>query len=70
MNDHDLIDVNEATRLTGLDKATLYKLARQRRIRSFEVLGRALRFDRADLMDLVRERPVVQESDGERGGRR
>ena len=29
MEDRDLVDVNDAARLTGLDKATLYKLARQ-----------------------------------------
>ena len=55
----DLVDVNEGSRLTGLDKATLYKIARERRIRSFKVLGTALRFERADLLKLVQERPAV-----------
>ena len=45
MQDHDLVDVGDASRLTGLDKTTLYRLARERRVRSFKVLGTALRFD-------------------------
>lgn len=57
MHDRELIDVGEASRLTGLDKTTLYKLARERRLRSFKVLGTALRFDRSDLLKLVQERP-------------
>ncbi len=59
MHDHDLVDVTEASRLTGLDKTTLYRLARERRVRSFKVLGTALRFDRADLLKLVEERPAI-----------
>ena len=59
MEQRDLVDVNQATRLTGLDKATLYRLAREGRLRSFRVLGRALRFDRRDLLNLVVERPVA-----------
>ena len=60
MDTRDLININEATRLTGLDKATLYRLAREGRLRSFRVLGRALRFDRRDLLGLVEERPAVK----------
>ena len=58
MDTQDLVNVNEGSRLTGLDKATLYRLARQGRIRSFKVLGTALRFDRTDLLKLVEERPA------------
>lgn len=60
MKSHHLVDVNEAMRLTGLQQHTLYKLARQRRLRTFRVLGRAIRFDRDDLLGLVREQPAVQ----------
>ena len=60
MQDHDLVDVGNASRPTGLDKTTLYRLARERRIRSFKVLGTALRFERADLLTLVQERPAVR----------
>lgn len=60
MEEHDLVDVTEASRVTGLDKTTLYKLARERRLRSFKVLGTALRFDRADLLKLIEERPEAQ----------
>jgi excisionase family DNA binding protein len=56
----DLIDINEASRLTGLDKATLYKLARQGRVRSYKVLA-ALRFERADVLALVQERAIKGE---------
>lgn len=54
MESPHLVDINEAARLTGLSHSTIYRLARQRRLRSFKVLT-ALRFDRADLMALVRE---------------
>ncbi len=63
MDTRDLVDVNQAARLTGLDKGTLYKLARQGRLRSFKVLGTALRFERADLMALVEERAPAGQKD-------
>ena len=55
--DRDLIDVRDAERVTGLDRATIYRLARQGKLRSFRVLGRSLRFDRADLRLLVKATP-------------
>ena len=58
MVSRDLVDVAEASRLTGLAKATLYKLVHEGRLRSFRVLNRALRFDRADLLALVQEKPL------------
>ncbi len=57
----NLIDVNAGSQLTGLDRATLYGLARQGCIRSFKVLGTALRFDRIDLLKLIEERPASQQ---------
>jgi len=51
-----LLTAEEASELTGLSPNTLRKLAWQRRIRSFKVLG-ALRFKRSDLEELVVERP-------------
>ena len=60
MDTQDLVDVNEGSRVTGLDKATLYRLARQGRIRSFKVLGTAVRFDQTDLLKLGEERPEAQ----------
>lgn len=59
MESRDLVDVAEASRLTGLAKATLYKLAHEGGVRSFKVLNRALRFDRRDLLALVRENDPV-----------
>ena len=58
MEHHTLIDANEASRLCGLSKATIYKLVHQGRLRSFRVLNRTLRFDPADINALVRELPV------------
>ncbi len=51
-----LLTAKEAAEFTGLHPATLRKIAWQRRIRSFKVLG-ALRFKRSDLEELVVERP-------------
>ena len=52
-----LLTAEEAAGLTGLHPGTLRKMAWQRRIRSFKVLG-ALRFKRADLEELIVERPA------------
>jgi predicted DNA-binding transcriptional regulator AlpA len=57
----DLIDVNEAARISGLAKATFYKLVRRQRLRSFKVLA-ALRFDRRDVLALVNERPATDDA--------
>ena len=54
-----LVPASEGERITGLARATLYKLAREGRIRSFKVLGRTLRFEREDLMALVEEQRKV-----------
>ncbi len=51
-----LLSADEASELTGLHPATLRKMAWQRRIRRFKVLG-ALRFKRRDLEELIVERP-------------
>jgi excisionase family DNA binding protein len=61
MEPTELVDVNEAARVTGLDKSTLYKLVNQKRLRSFKVLGTALRFDRRDVLALIREVPARYE---------
>ena len=53
-----LVGIREAGQLTGLDNGTLYKLARQGRVRSYRVLGRSIRFDRSDLEALIRIRPT------------
>jgi excisionase family DNA binding protein len=58
MEHHTLIDANEASRLCGLSKATIYKLAHRGRLRSFRVLNRTLRFDPDDIAAVVRELPV------------
>ena len=64
MKTRDLVDVREAVRLTGLNSATIYRLARrQGQLRSFRVLGRALRFERSDLETLVSERSSPEARD-------
>lgn len=57
---NDLISAEEAAKITGLHSTTIRKLAWQRRIRSFKVLG-ALRFKRSDLEKLIVERPAKEE---------
>ncbi len=52
-----LLNAEEAAALTGLNPATMRKLAWQRRIRSFKVLG-CLRFRQSDLEQLIVERPA------------
>jgi len=59
-----LITAEEASELTGLSPNTLRKLAWQRRIRSFKVLG-ALRFKRSDLEELVVERPKEESNESQ-----
>jgi hypothetical protein len=52
-----LVDAAEGQRITGLSRATLYKLAGSGRVRSFKVLN-TLRFERGDLLALVRPRAI------------
>ena len=61
MAERELVDVYEGARTTGLAPTTLYKLARQRRIRSFKVLS-TLRFDRNDLLALINECPAQSDT--------
>lgn len=56
MHSPDLVDVNEGTRVTGLKPQTIYRLARQGKIRKFRVLRRSVRFDRRELLALIAER--------------
>ncbi len=55
-----LLSAIDAAELIGLQPTTLRKLAWQRKIRSFKVLG-ALRFKRSDLEELVAERPAKEQ---------
>lgn len=48
---------DEAAHITGLHPTTIRKLAWQRKIRRFKVLG-AVRFKRQDLEALIVERPA------------
>ena len=60
-----LLTAEEAADFVGLHPSTLRKLAWQRRIRSFKVLG-SLRFKREDLEELIVERPARKEDSGDR----
>ena len=63
MGRRELIDVNEGARVTGLRPQTLYRLAREGRLKSFKVLKRSLRFDRADVLRLTERRtPQTEEA--------
>ena len=57
MSNGKLLTANEAAEFTSLNVSTLRKLAWQRRIRSYKVLG-ALRFRKSDLEALITERPA------------
>ena len=57
LNDRRLIDANEASRVCGLSKATIYKLVQQGRLSAFKVLTRTLRFDTDDIRALLRRKP-------------
>lgn len=57
MQSDAFLTADQAAEITGLKPATLRRLAWERRIRSFKVLG-ALRFKRADLEALIVERPA------------
>jgi excisionase family DNA binding protein len=49
-----LVGAREAARLTGLHTATLYRWARERRLRRFRVFGCAVQqFARAELAALI-----------------
>jgi excisionase family DNA binding protein len=72
----DFCDIDEAVRLTGWTRATLYSKASRRQIPSYRI-GRSLRFRRSDLLRLFRARPALRPlapranpSDGENGGER
>ncbi len=67
-NDKLLLTAQEAAVFVGLHPGTLRKLACQRRIRTFKVLG-ALRFKREDLEALIVERPA-REKGTEQSGKR
>lgn len=57
--DDNLLDANQVSELTGLHVGTVRRLAWQRRIRSFKVLG-ALRFKRSDVEKIIQERPAKE----------
>ena len=52
------LTANEGALITGLHPSTLRRMAWERKIRSFKVLG-ALRFKRSDLEELIVERPAI-----------
>ena len=57
MSSEKLLTANQAAEFTSLNVSTLRKLAWQRRIRSYKVLG-ALRFKKSDLEGMITERPA------------
>ena len=57
MKEENFLTADEAAHITGLHPTTIRKLAWQRRIRSFKILG-ALRFKKSDLEGMITERPA------------
>jgi len=53
------LTADEAALITGLRPATIRKMAWERRIRSFKIMG-AVRFKRSDLEALIVERPAKE----------
>ncbi len=68
MQEENFLTADEAAQITGLHPTTIRKLAWERKIRSFKVLG-AVRFKRSDLEQLIVERPA-RTSDLKKGGNR
>ena len=58
-DEESFLTANQGALITGLHASTLRKMAWERRIRSFKILG-ALRFKRADLEALIVERPAKE----------
>jgi len=57
MHEEPFLTAEQAAQIVGLRPATIRKLAWDRKIRSFKILG-ALRFKRKDLEALIVERPA------------
>ena len=57
MNDEHFLTADEAAHITGLRPSTIRKLAWERKIRSFKILG-SIKFKREDLEALIIERPA------------
>lgn len=60
MHEEPFLTAEQAAQIVGLRPATIRKLAWERKIRSFKILG-ALRFKRKDLEELIVERPPERE---------
>jgi excisionase family DNA binding protein len=56
MDLEDLIDAREVSRLTALERQTIYKLVAKGRLKAYRVLRRSLRFSKRDVESLIRER--------------
>jgi excisionase family DNA binding protein len=59
MDREDLIDVREVSRLTGLERQTIYKLVARGQLKAYRVLRRSLRFAKRDVEGLIREREAA-----------
>lgn len=59
-----LLDVNQAAALLGVQPATLYQWAYQRRVPTVKLFGRALRFRLSVIQQLMKsfDRPALRES--------
>jgi len=57
MEEETFLTADQGSLVTGLKPSTLRKMAWERRIRSFKIMG-AVRFRRSDLEALIIERPA------------
>lgn len=54
------LDVNEASELTGLTVPTIYRKVSQKTMPAYKVGGKSLRFDRQELIEWVKSKPIGQ----------
>lgn len=56
----DKIDYEQASRMTGIKKPTLYAMVSQKRIPHFRLGGRLVRFSRSELGKWVQDRYIPE----------
>lgn len=58
MTEKPFLDIKEASELTGLTKATIYRKVSQETIPAYKLGNKAIRFDRAELIEWMKQRPI------------
>lgn len=60
MTDKPFLNVKEASELTGLTEKTIYRKISEGTIPAYKLSNKVIRFDRTELIDWIKERPVGQ----------